>query len=161
MSSFGLHNVSSTNDTTITSTPENKEQQLQNKHHRNLREEGQQSGKQLATKLCKNIAKILGETDDVYRLDKAREDQKSHPTSHFYNEKYQNLLSGMQTKILTKHTASKKEHNNWEKEYCLKNDFREPNLNDVKKDKEQYSVYKKIILCDELLKYWGVTVHLY
>lgn len=143
-SSSGLHNVPSRNDTVITSTPECK-----------------QSGKQLATKLCKNIAKILGETDDVYRLDKAREDQKSHPTSPFYNEKYQNLLSVMQTKILTKHTSLKKEHSNWEKEYCLKHDFHEPNLNDVKKDKKQYSVYKKIILCDELLKYWGVTVHLY
>ena len=90
-SSSGFHNVPSRNDTVITSTPECK-----------------QSGKQLATKLCKNIAKILGETDDVYRLDKAREDQKSHPTSPFYNEKYQNLLSVMQTKILTKHTSLKK-----------------------------------------------------
>lgn len=143
-SSSGLHNVPSRNDTVITSTPECK-----------------QSGKKFATKLCKNIAKILGETDDVYRLDKAREDQKSHPTSPFYNEKYQNLLSVMQTKILTKHTSLKKEHSNWEKEYCLKHDFHEPNLDDVKKDKKEYSVYKKIILCDELLKYWGVTVHLY
>ena len=64
--------------------------------------------------LASTLQNFWGETDDVYRLDKVREDPKSHPTSHFYNEKYQNLLSGMQTKILTKQTSLKKEHNNRE-----------------------------------------------
>ena len=64
--------------------------------------------------LASTLQNFWGETDDVYRLDKVREDLKSHPTSHFYNEKYQNLLSGMQTKILTKQTSLKKDHNNRE-----------------------------------------------
>lgn len=42
----------------------------------------------------------------------------------------------MQIKILIKYIVLKKEYNNWEKEYCFKYDFRESNLNDVKKDKK-------------------------
>ena len=66
----------------------------------------------------------------------------------------------MQTKILAEHTSLKKEYNNWEKEFCLKHDFRVPCFNDVKEDKRQYSIYKKILLCKELLKHWKITVHL-
>lgn len=141
-SSSKLQNVSSRNDTTIATTPEFKEQ-LQKEHHRNSSDKFQQSSKQLATKLCKNIATILGETDDVFCLDKSREDQKCHPTSHVYNKKYQNLFSGMKTKILTKRISLKKEHNTWDREYCLNNDFLEPSLTDVKKDKKQYCLTRK------------------
>ena len=120
----------------------------------------QKSSPKIDTKLGKNIARILGETEDVYQLDQARRNLKSHPTSDFYRNKYNNLLAQMQTKVLAQHSLLKKEHSTWEREYCLKNDFHEPNLSDVKKDKKQYAVYKNIILCQELLKYWNITVHL-
>ena len=158
-SSFELQNTPSNNDSTITTMPEFSEH-VSTKRDSNSSAKCQQSRKQITTKLCKNIAKIVGETDDVHQLDQAREDLKCHPASDFYNDKYQNLLVQMQTKILAEHTLLQKEHNNWEKEYCLKHDFHEPNLSDVKKDKGQYPIYKKIILCEELLKYWKITVHL-
>ena len=47
----------------------------------------------------------------------------------------------MQTKILAQLRLLKKEHSTSEKEYCLKNDFHEPDLSDVRKDKRQYAVY--------------------
>ena len=114
----------------------------------------------ITTKLCKNIVRILGETDDILLLDQARKDMQCHPKSHFYHEKYQTLLVQMQTKILVEHSSLKKQYNNWEKEFWLKHDFRVPNFNDVKKDKGQYSIYNKILLCKELLKHWKITVHL-
>ena len=159
MSNSEHQNTPSNSDSITTSMPACKEQ-VPNKKGSNSSQECQQADKQLATKLCKNIARIVGETDDVQQLDQARKDLKCHPTSDFYNDKYQNLLVQMQTKILAQHTSLKKEHNNWEKEYCFKHDFHEPNLSDVKQDKRQYSIYKKIILCEELLKVWNITVHL-
>lgn len=120
----------------------------------------QKAHSQIDTKLGNNIARILGETEDVYQLDQARKNLKSHPTSDFYKNKYEDILVQMQTKILAQLRLLKKEHSTWEKEYCLKNDFHEPDLSDVRKDKRQYAVYKKIILCHELLKYWNITVHL-
>ena len=120
----------------------------------------QKASSRIDTKLGNNIARILGETADVCQLDQARKNVKSHPTSDFYKNKYEDILVQMQTKILAQLSLLKKEHSTWEKEYCLKHDFHEPNLSDVKKDKRQYAVYKKIILCQELLKYWNITVHL-
>lgn len=158
MNSSELQNTPSNDDSTVTATPECKEH-IANKHDKNSSPECHQP-QQIATKLCKNIARILGETDDVHMLDQARNDLQCHPTSNFYQDKYQNLLVQMQTKILAEHTSLKKEHNNWEKEYCLKHDFHVPDFNDVKKDKRQYSIYKKIVLCKELLKHWKITVHL-
>lgn len=120
----------------------------------------QKAPKQIVTKLCKNIAKVLGETDDVHQLDKARDEVKYHPKNNFYETKYQNLLALMQTKILAQHTALKEQHNNWEKEYCLSHDCHEPDLSDVKQDKNQYSIYRKLLLCKELLSHWNITAHL-
>ena len=103
--------------------------------------------KQITTKLRKNIARILGETNDVLLLDRARNDLQLHPKSTFHQDKYKNLLTQMQTKVLAEHASLKKEHNNWEKEVCLNHDFRVPNFNDLKEDGRQYSIYKKILLC--------------
>ena len=116
--------------------------------------------KQIARKLCKIIAKLLRKTNDVLLFDRARKDLQCHPKSTFHQDKYKNLLTQMQTKILAEHASLKKEHNNWEKEFCLNHDFRVPNFNDVKEDGRQYSIYKKILLCKELLKHWKITVHL-
>ena len=73
--------------------------------------------KQITTKLCKNIARILGETSDVLLLDRARKDMQFHPKSTFHQDKYKNLLTQMQTRILAEHASLKEEHNNWEKEF--------------------------------------------
>ena len=70
--------------------------------------------KQITTKLCRNIARILGETNAVLLLDRARKDLQCHPKSTFHQDKYKNLLTQMQTKILAEHASLKKEHN-WEK----------------------------------------------
>ena len=99
----------------------------------------QKAHSQIDTKLGNNIARILGETADVYQLDQARKNLKSHPTSDFYKNKYEDILVQMQTKILAQLRLLKKEHSTWEKEYCLKNDFHEPDLSDVRKDKRGFT----------------------
>lgn len=60
--------------------------------------------KGISTKLCKNIARIVGETEYVYKLDTARQNMKQHPTSNFHTNNYENLLVAVQTKILAHHT---------------------------------------------------------
>ena len=116
--------------------------------------------KGINTKLCKNIARIVGETECVYKLDTARQNMKQHPTSIFHTNNYQNLLAVVQTKILAHHTSLKKQHKDWERQYYLDHDCTEASLEDLKTDKEQYSIYKKLVLCEELLKHWKITVHL-
>ncbi|XP_078384061.1 uncharacterized protein LOC144666512 [Oculina patagonica] len=116
--------------------------------------------KKIQTKLCKNIAKIVGETENVYKLDTARQNMKQHPTSTFHTNNFQNLLAPMQTQNLAHHTSLKKQHKEWEKQYFLQNDCAEASLEDLKTDNEQYSIYKKLVLCEELFKHWKITVHL-
>lgn len=72
--------------------------------------------KKIHTKLCQNLARILGGTDFVYKLDTARQSMKTHPTSDFYTNNYQNLLTPVQTQILANQESLKKKHNEWEKQ---------------------------------------------
>ena len=116
--------------------------------------------RKIHTKLCQNVARILGETDYVYKLDTARQNMKKHPTSDFYVNSYQNLLAPVQTQILAHQASLKKKHKEWETQHCLQHDCSEASLEDLKGDKEQYSIYKKLVLCEELLKHWNITVHL-
>ena len=116
--------------------------------------------KEIITKLCKNVARIVGETDCIFKLDSARQKMKKNPESEFYRNNYQNLLAPVQTQILAHHTALEKQHKEWEKQHYHDHNCSEPSLEDLKRDKEQYTRYKNLVLCKELLKYWKVTVHL-
>ena len=116
--------------------------------------------KEIKTKLCTNIVKIVGETDCLYKLDTARQNLKEHPTNDFYKRNYESLLAPVQTQILAHHTALKKQHKEWEKQYYLTHNCSEPSLQVIRRNKEQYSIYKNMLLCEELLKYWKITVHL-
>lgn len=109
--------------------------------------------KEIKTKLCKNIVKILGERDCLYKLDSARQNLTEHPTND-------SLLPPVQTQILAHHTSLKKQHKEWEKQYYLSHDYSEPGLEEVRRNNVQYLVYKNMLLCKELLKYWKITVHL-
>ena len=53
--------------------------------------------KEITTKLCKNVARIVGETDCIFKL-------KKNPASDFYRNYYQNLLAPVQTQILAQTT---------------------------------------------------------
>lgn len=97
--------------------------------------------KGVSTKLCKNIARIVGEREYVYKLDTARQNMKQHPTSIFHTNNYENLLVAVQTKILARHTSFKKQHKEWERQYYLDHDCTEASLQDLKTDKEQYVLY--------------------
>ncbi|KAL9977035.1 hypothetical protein ACROYT_G014397 [Oculina patagonica] len=97
--------------------------------------------KGIQTKMCKNIARIVEETETVYKLDTARQNMKRHPTST-----YKNLLAPIQTQNLAHHTSLKKQHKEWEKQYYLQNDCAEASLKDLKTGKEQYSIYKKFLI---------------
>ncbi len=116
--------------------------------------------KEIKTKLCKNIVKIIGKTDCLYKLDTARQHLKEHPTNDFYKSNYETLLAPVQTQILARHSSLKKQHKEWEKEYYLSHDCSEPSLEEVRRNKEQYLIYKNMLLCEELFKYWKITVHL-
>ena len=131
-----------------------------NRSFHSLAKSNSPQAKEIKTKLCKNIVKIVGETDCLYKLDAARQNLKEHPTSDFYKSNYESLLAPVQTQILARHTSLKKQHKEWEKQYYLSHDCSEPGLQEVRRNKEQYSIYKNVLLCEELLKYWKITVHL-
>lgn len=116
--------------------------------------------KEIKTKLCKNLVKILGETDCLHKLDTARQNLKEHPMKDFNKSIYQSLLAPVQTQILAHHTSLQKQNKEWKKQYYLSHDYSEPSLDEVRRNKEQYSIYKNMLLCEELLKYWKITVHL-
>lgn len=116
--------------------------------------------KEIKTKLCTNIVKIVGESDCLYKLDTARQNLKEHPTNEFFKRNYESLLAPVQTQILAHHTTLKKQHKEWEKQYYLSHDCSEPSLQIIRRNKEQYAIYKNMLLCEELLKYWKITVHL-
>lgn len=132
----------------------------QNKSSHSLAKSSSPQVKEIKTKLCANIVKIVGETDRLYKLDTARQNLKEHPTNDFYKRNYESLLAPVQTQILAHHTALKKQHKEWEKQYYLSHDCSEPSLQVIRRNKEQYSIYKNMLLCEELLKYWKITVHL-
>ena len=49
--------------------------------------------KEIKTKLCKNIVKILGETDCLYKPDSARQNLTEHPTNDSCKANYKSLLA--------------------------------------------------------------------
>ena len=102
----------------------------------------------------------MGRPIAFLNLDSARQNMKKNPASDFYCNNYQNLLAPVQTQILAHHTALEKEHKEWEKQHYHDHNCSEPSLEDLKRDKEQYSRYKNLVLCKELLKHWKVTIHL-
>ena len=117
-----------------------------------MTEETDHSRKKIITKLYKNVARIVGETDCVFKLDSARQKmKKKNPASDFYRNNYQNLLAPVQTQILAHHTALEKQHKEWEKQHYHGYNCCEPSLKDLKRDKEQYSRYKNLVLCKELI----------
>ena len=139
----------------------NDKRSQENRSSNSLAKSSHPQGKEIKTKLCKNIVKIVGDTDYLYKLDTARQNLKEHPTNEFYKSSYLSLLAPVQSQILARHSSLKKQHKEWEKQYCLSHDCSEPSLDEVRRNKEQYSIYKNMILCEELLKYWKMTVHLY
>ena len=96
----------------------------------------------------------------MYKLDSARQNLTEHPTNDSCKANYESLLAPVQTQILAHHTSLKKQHKEWEKQYYLSHDYSEPGLEEVRRNKVQYLVYKNMLLCKELLKYWKITVHL-
>lgn len=43
-----------------------------------------------------------------------------------------------------------RKHKEWEKQYYLSHDCSQPGLEEVRRNKVQYSVYKNMLLCEEL-----------
>ena len=134
-------------------TVDNDKRSQENRSSNSLAKSSHPQGKEIKTKLCKNIVKIVGDTDYLYKLDTARQNLKEHPTNEFYKSSYLSLLAPVQSQILARHSSLKKQHKEWEKQYYLSHDCSEPSLDEVRRNKEQYSIYKNMILCEELLKY--------
>ena len=88
----------------------------------------------------------------MYKLDSSRQNLKDHPVNDFYKTNYENLLAPVHTQILAHHTSIKKQTKEWEKQYFLSHDCSQPGLEEVRRNKVQYSIYKNVLLCEELLK---------
>ena len=108
------YQLSTVNSPDIQNTPTNDSPVTTPEYNEKVAKEDDKSSsechqpKQITTKLCKNIARILGETNDVLLLDRARKDLQFHPKSTFHQDKYKTLLTQMQTRILAEHASLKK-----------------------------------------------------
>ena len=115
----------------------------------------------LYSTLAKNVAKVIGETEDVKKLDRYRNRLRNNPKSSSIQEDYETQLAHVQMQVLRKHSQVTKIFKEWEKSFTTSNDCIEPTPHDIKKDETAYNLYKTRQLCRQLLKHWNITVHLY
>lgn len=114
----------------------------------------------LSSTLAKNVAKVIGETDDVKKLDRARNNLGKNLNSKDLQAQYETELAHMQSLVLRKHSEATKSFKEWEKLFTTRNDCLEPTLEDIEKDKKGCNLYKTLRLSRQLLKHWKITVHL-
>lgn len=114
----------------------------------------------LSSTLAKNVAKVIGETDDVKKLDRARNNLRKNLNSKDLQAQYETELAHVQSLVLRKHSEVTKSFKEWEKLFTTGNDCLEPTLEDIEKDKEGCNLYKTLRLSRQLLKHWKITVHL-
>ena len=74
---------------------------------------------------------------------------------------YETELAYVHSSVLRKHSEVTKTFKEWEKLLTTGNDFLEPTLDDIEKNKKGYNLYKILHLCRQLSKHWKITVHLY
>lgn len=148
-------------DSTEDRTAQLKEPPTTVAHETNYCGDGQNfSTSSLSSVLAKNVAKIIGETEDVRKLDKYRNKLRNSPNSRVLQEDYKTLLGHVQTQVLGKHSQIAKSFKEWEKQFTSTNDCLEPTLDDIEKDEKGYNLYKMLRLCRQLLKHWNIIVHL-
>ena len=114
----------------------------------------------LSSTLAKNVAKVIGETEDVKKLDRARNNLRKNLNSKDLQEEYETQLAHVQSLVLRKHSEVTKSFKEWENLFTTGNDCLEPTLDDIEKDKKGYNLYKTLRLSRQLLKHWKITVHL-
>ena len=78
----------------------------------------------LSSALAKNVAKIIGETQDVRKLNKYRKKLRNSPNSKILQQDYKIHLAHVQTKVLGKHSQVAKRFNEWEKQFTSTNIYR-------------------------------------
>ena len=126
----------------------------------NLRNSEQCPATSLSSSLAKNIAKVIGETEDVKLLDRLRNKLRNNSSSINLQEDYKKQLAHVQTKVLGKHSQVAKSFKEWEKLFTSMNNYIEPSLDDIQKDEKGYILYRTLRVCRQLLKHWNITVHL-
>lgn len=110
----------------------------------------------LTSKTAKALAYILGETAEVIQLDRAKQ---QCPNSSYFKEKYDSLLTSLQTQVLAKHTEMCTQLENWEKQLRVEKGVI-PTVNDFRDNPETSSLLKKKNYACKLLQSWRITVHL-
>ena len=115
----------------------------------------------LSSTLARNVAKILGETEDVKQLDRSRNKLRNNLNNKALQEEYERQLAHVQTKVIAKHSQLTKTFKEWEKIYTSRNNWLEPTVADIEKDDKGYKLYKTLRLCRQFLKHWNITAHLY
>ena len=108
----------------------------------------------------KNIAKVIGETEDVKLLDRLGNKLRNNSSSINLQEDYKKQLAHVQTKVLGKHSQAAKSFKEWEKLFTSMNNYIEPSLDDIQNDEKGYILYRTLRLCRQLLQHWNITLHL-
>ena len=95
----------------------------------------------LTSTLTKNGAKVLGETGDIKKLDRARNNLRKNINSKVLQAENEKELSHVQSLVLKKHLEATKTFKEWEKLFTTRYDCLEPTLDDIKQDKKGYNLY--------------------
>lgn len=89
----------------------------------NLRHNEQCPATSLSSSLAKNIAKVIGETEDVKLLDRLRNKLRNNSSNINLQEDYKKQLAHVQTKVLGKHSQVAKSFKEWEKLFTSMNNY--------------------------------------
>lgn len=110
------------------------------------------------TKLGKAVARLLGSSQDVFRMDKARHRHKTHPQNKCLYNDYMRELATVQTRIIAKLEKLKKQMNQWERDFFSKSGVLAMN-EDINKDPTAAKISRLISLASVLLKEWNIDFH--
>ena len=113
----------------------------------------------LKTKLATSVSKILGNTELVQKLDKARLSLRMNPRSHYHIQRYEDSLDTVKTQVLALHNKLTLELAKWDTKFVVAHGY-EPTHDHYKSAPQISSVYMKKHRSSELLKHWGITLHL-
>ena len=103
---------------------------------------------------------MLGETCEARTLDKMCILIKNNPESKERQENYETALTGVQSRVLAKHSTLKRQFQEWEQGFFAEHDCNEPTADDIQADNRAHELYKTLRQWTQFLQHCKISVHL-
>ena len=109
----------------------------------------------ISTALGKNVSKVLGETELVFKFERLRQQWKSMPKNREIHEQYLDVLAEVETKVSSTHSELRSELKRWEKAYINRNHVA-PLFKNIQEHQEVLKEYKRYHLSKDFLSHWKI-----